>query len=120
MPPAIVASKVERMFGAIAPRYDLTNSVLSFGIHHWWKRKLVRMLPRGERRVLDLCTGTGDLLPPLTRRFTKSVGADFCRPMLARGKARYALKSMSFPLVQADALRLPFADGSFDLVTVAF
>lgn len=115
---------VRAMFGKIAPRYDLTNSVLSFGIHGYWRRKLVELLaPRPNSSqcspalVLDLCTGTGDLLPLLRHRFGEVIGADFCLPMLQAGAKK---KARGFTLVQADALALPFRDQSFDIVTVAF
>ncbi len=119
MTPQIVASKVQQMFGSIAERYDVTNSVLSFGIHHLWKRWVVKALPLSPTaKVLDLCTGTGDLLPLLRRRFSTVVGADFCLPMLQVGQARPGHAAL--PLIQGDALRLPFPDSTFDGVTVAF
>jgi demethylmenaquinone methyltransferase/2-methoxy-6-polyprenyl-1,4-benzoquinol methylase len=115
--PRVVGSEVQRMFGSIAARYDLTNSVLSLGIHHLWKHLVVRRVPRGAGPVLDLCTGTGDLLPLLERRTTGVVGGDFCLPMLERGRERGRSDA---PLVQCDALNLPFPDRTFTAVTVAF
>lgn len=115
--PRVVAHEVQAMFGSIAPRYDLTNSVLSMGIHHLWKRLVVRRVPRGVGPVLDLCTGTGDLLPLLEKRTHGVVGGDFCLPMLECGRARGRSKA---PLVQCDALNLPFADETFAALTVAF
>jgi demethylmenaquinone methyltransferase/2-methoxy-6-polyprenyl-1,4-benzoquinol methylase len=114
------ALTVQKMFSDIAPRYDLVNSVLSFGVHHYWRKVLVRLLPPSKDKiVLDLCTGTGDLLPILTKRFGKVMGADFCLPMLERAGKK--LKSCpETKLIQADALNLPFNDESFDIVSVAF
>ena len=108
---------IRSMFGAIANRYDITNTVLSFGIHFYWKYLVTSTLAARPIRALDLCTGTGDLLPRLKARHGTAVGGDFCFPMLEQGAAKFGTK---FPLVQSDALRLPFADASFDLVTVAF
>lgn len=116
-PPRVVAHDVQRMFGSIASRYDLTNTVLSGGIHHVWKRRVVRRVPRGVGPVLDLCTGTGDLLPLLERRCREVIGGDFCLPMLEQGRARGRATAA---LVQCDALRLPFADQTFAAITVAF
>ena len=114
--------RVNGMFSSIAARYDLANSVLSFGIHHGWRRRLLSLVESNPRAVvLDLCTGTGDLLPLLRRRFGSVVGADFCRPMLMQGVRKELVRSgAGAGLVQADGLRLPFADRSFDIVTVAF
>jgi demethylmenaquinone methyltransferase / 2-methoxy-6-polyprenyl-1,4-benzoquinol methylase len=114
------SQKVIGMFSAIAHRYDLTNSVLSFGIHHWWRRVLLKKAPsRRDIIALDLCTGTGDLLPILSRRYSQVVGADFCRPMLDVADKKYG-SHKGISLCQADALDLPFADNSFGVVTVSF
>lgn len=110
---------VQRMFAEIAPRYDMANTVLSFGIHHLWRKALINMLPEASnKKVLDLCTGTGDLLPLLNKRFGNAVGADFCLPMLEQANEKKL--SARFDLIQADALNLPFAESSFDIVSVAF
>jgi len=123
---AAVSRAVQEMFSAIAPRYDLLNHVLSFNIDRWWWSRTARIfahiLSRPDARVLDLCCGTGDMAFALQRRAGKRgariFGADFAHPMLQRA----ALKSAGTPLrwVEADALRLPFPDASFDLVTSAF
>lgn len=116
------ARQVRAMFATIAGRYDFTNSVLSFGIHHLWRYRLRRLLPkRPDGRALDLCTGTGDLLPLLGERFGSVIGVDFCLPMLLRGRSKHAVRQVGDGrLVQADGLALPFADSVFDVVTVAF
>jgi demethylmenaquinone methyltransferase / 2-methoxy-6-polyprenyl-1,4-benzoquinol methylase len=120
------ARAVREMFTSIAPRYDLLNHVLSFNVDRLWWRKTARtfahILSRPEAQVLDLCCGTGDMTFALRRRAGKAspaiLGADFSHAMLQRASQ----KSAGTPLrwVEADALRLPFPDGHFDLVTSAF
>ena len=107
------------MFGAIAPRYDLLNHLLSLRRDVSWRRRLVAALflaPEGM--VLDLATGTGDVA--LAVRDGRVVGGDFCLEMLAvsQRKARRSRRVAGW--TAADALALPFADGSFGAVTIAF
>jgi demethylmenaquinone methyltransferase / 2-methoxy-6-polyprenyl-1,4-benzoquinol methylase len=112
------------MFGRIAGRYDLLNHLLSGNVDKSWRRLVARTLSSSlveGARVLDVACGTGDLSLTLARAGAASVvGLDFCRPMLeiARRKADAGLRGL--PFVEADALRLPFADESFDAVTIAF
>ncbi len=119
------ATAVREMFTAIAPRYDLLNHVLSANVDRLWWRRTARafagILKRPDARVLDLCCGTGDMAFALRREASESAsitGADFAHAMLQRA----AIKSQGTTLrwVEADALRLPFTDGQFDLVTSAF
>jgi len=120
------AGRVRRMFGQIAPRYDLVNHVLSLGIDRRWRRLTVRRVrPEGVAPVLDVCTGTGDLALDYWRAGrgrVEVVGVDFCRPMLAhaRRKVHAAGAGQHVRLVEADALRLPFAENRFQIVAVAF
>jgi demethylmenaquinone methyltransferase/2-methoxy-6-polyprenyl-1,4-benzoquinol methylase len=119
------ASWVRGMFGRVAHRYDLLNHLLSFHIDKYWRTQTVRrvshILERQEARVLDLCCGTGDLTLALQRRAGRNVfGSDFCHPMLVAASEKSTKRSQSTPLFEADALQLPLADASFDLVTVAF
>lgn len=110
---------IQEMFGSIARRYDVANSALSLGIHKLWRQRLLsRLNADPNEMVLDVCTGTGDLLPLIRSRGYRVVGADFCYPMLATGKTRAGHASL--PVVQADALNLPFSDNSFSAVSVAF
>ena len=109
------------MFAGVAPRYDLLNHLLSFNIDkHWRKRtvKIVRdVLKRPDARVLDICCGTGDLMLALQAECTNTVyGSDFCHPMLTVAQR----KSRGGPLFESDALSLPLAGASLDLITVAF
>jgi demethylmenaquinone methyltransferase/2-methoxy-6-polyprenyl-1,4-benzoquinol methylase len=120
--------KVQEMFTRIAPRYDLLNHLLSAQMDRVWRAKTARefagILKRADARVLDLCCGTGDLAFALARD-TKAqiVGADFSAAMLVRAREKAATQQNGtgrVTFVEADALKLPFADGSFDLVTTAF
>jgi demethylmenaquinone methyltransferase / 2-methoxy-6-polyprenyl-1,4-benzoquinol methylase len=116
------AAKVHNLFTRIAPRYDLINDLQSFGLHRYWKRRVIRLaqVRRGER-VLDVCCGTGDLTLHLAQLGTHALGADFTAGMLEVAKHRVRkLAGGSLSWIQADALSLPFADGSFDVVTVAY
>jgi len=109
---------VRKIFASIAKRYDLANHVLSGGLDFLWRAKASRLVAaNAPKRVLDLATGSGDLLASLKSRCNGAVvyGADFCLPMLHQAKA----KGIG-PLVQADALHLPFQSQTFDAVTVAF
>jgi demethylmenaquinone methyltransferase/2-methoxy-6-polyprenyl-1,4-benzoquinol methylase len=111
-------AKVRGIFSAIADRYDLANHLLSGGLDFLWRARAVRMVEAWQpRSVLDLATGSGDLALAMQKAMPQAriVGADFCLPMLQEA-ARKGLH----PLVVADGTRLPFADGSFDAVTVAF
>jgi demethylmenaquinone methyltransferase / 2-methoxy-6-polyprenyl-1,4-benzoquinol methylase len=122
------SERVRRMFGEIAPRYDLMNHVLSLGIDISWRKRTVRELRlSGSEPILDCCTGTGDLALMLARRVgsrARVVGTDFCFPMLARAqrKKRAPSESMlpSVEFLEADTQALPFADAIFQAVTVAF
>jgi demethylmenaquinone methyltransferase/2-methoxy-6-polyprenyl-1,4-benzoquinol methylase len=120
---------VRDMFSQIAPRYDLLNHLLSMQLDRVWRRRVARrvrpILQRADARVLDLCCGTGDLAFSLRRApgtRAQIVGADFSHPMLvrARSKSVSTASAEAMPVFEADALRMPFADESFDLVTTAF
>jgi len=118
------ASRVRAMFSRLAWRYDLVNDVMSLGMHRRWKREAVRLaLERtsGRARVLDLCCGSGDLCFRAEESGAASVtGVDFTLPMLAVARRRRIERASTTRYVQADALRLPFADAAFDAVTVAY
>ena len=106
------------MFASIAARYDLANHLMSGGLDFLWRRRAARLARDWKPEcILDLATGSGDLALTLGAACPSStiVGADFCQPMLQVARS----KGLS-NLVAADALALPFADKSFDVVTVAF
>src|SRR5262249_51382594 len=123
---ADASRKVREMFTQIAPRYDLLNHLLSLQLDLVWRartaRKLSPILSRHDAIVLDLCCGTGDLAFPLARKGkAKIVGADFAHTMLVRANEKCdANMNGRVPFLESDALQLPFADESFDLVTAAF
>jgi demethylmenaquinone methyltransferase/2-methoxy-6-polyprenyl-1,4-benzoquinol methylase len=113
------------MFGRIAPRYDLLNHLLSFNLDKRWRARTVarvaEILDRPDARVLDLCCGTGDVLLALESRGGKPVlGSDFSHPMLVEARRKIGSRRFRSPLFEADALALPLADASLDLITVAF
>jgi demethylmenaquinone methyltransferase/2-methoxy-6-polyprenyl-1,4-benzoquinol methylase len=116
---------VRGMFGSIASRYDLLNHVLSFNLDRGWRARLVdrvaHVVERPGARVLDLCCGTGDVLLSIeARRGAAVFGSDFCHPMLIEAQRKISARGMRSRLFEADALALPIAGGSLDLITVAF
>jgi demethylmenaquinone methyltransferase/2-methoxy-6-polyprenyl-1,4-benzoquinol methylase len=112
-------AEVAAMFDAVARRYDLTNTVLSFGQDRRWRRRTRRALALvpGER-VLDVAAGTGVSTAELARSGALAVASDFSLGMLTAGSRRAGRRLL--PFVAADALRLPFADAAFDAVTISF
>ncbi|MGQ9633317.1 MAG: bifunctional demethylmenaquinone methyltransferase/2-methoxy-6-polyprenyl-1,4-benzoquinol methylase UbiE [Bryobacteraceae bacterium] len=116
---------VRRMFSSVADRYDLLNHVLSLNVDRWWRWKAVRrlreILARPGVRVADLCCGTGDLALAMQRRCAAVVlGCDFSHEMLRRARKKAARRKAQTSFFEADALQLPLADSSLDLVTAAF
>lgn len=116
------AAKVNALFNNIARRYDLINDVQSGGLHRWWKRRLVRMADvRAGSAALDLCCGTGDIAFALAKHGARVTGLDFSEAMLAVARERAkAQPGCAVGFLQGDAMHLPFADDSFDAVTVGY
>lgn len=117
------AERVNDLFAAVAPRYDLINDLQSFGLHRWWKRRLVRLAEvEPGCRALDLCCGTGDVAFALARAGAEVTGLDFSEPMLTVARRRSAEgNAKNRPeFMQGDAMSLPFPDASFDVVTVSY
>lgn len=119
-------SRIRRMFGDIAPRYDLLNHLLSLNVDRYWRWRTTRLVPpKGAEPILDLCTGTGDLAlayDRAARRQAPIFAADFCHEMLIRAdqKTRRRRAGNRIRFLEADAQQLPFADGQFQITTVAF
>jgi demethylmenaquinone methyltransferase / 2-methoxy-6-polyprenyl-1,4-benzoquinol methylase len=116
---------VREMFGPVARHYDLLNHVLSFNLDKGWRAhtvdRVTPILSRADARVLDLCCGTGDVFLALEERAGRPVlGSDFCHPMLVEANKKVAARRYRTPLFEADALALPLADASLDLITIAF
>jgi demethylmenaquinone methyltransferase/2-methoxy-6-polyprenyl-1,4-benzoquinol methylase len=119
-----VSEQVREMFASIARRYDAANEVLSLGVHRSWRRAAVQ-LSRAHpgQRVLDCATGTGDLAFAFKRAVGPAgevVATDFCEEMLASAKPKATRAGLDVRFEVADALALPFADGSFDIASIAF
>jgi demethylmenaquinone methyltransferase/2-methoxy-6-polyprenyl-1,4-benzoquinol methylase len=117
---------VRGMFARVARRYDLLNHLLSLNVDRHWRARAVRrlrpILNRPGALVLDICCGTGDLLLALEAEHGGGavVGSDFCHAMLIEAQRKIAQRHSRSALVEADALSLPYPDGSLDLVTAAF
>ena len=112
------SKSIREMFAGVAPRYDLANQILSLGLDRSWRKFVCQRVAAWKpARILDLATGSGVLAEELARTNPGSlvVGADFCIPML-----KVAGKRNIEHLVVADGLALPFANDSFDVITVAF
>src|SRR5471032_1983474 len=109
---------ISAMFGRVAARYDIMNFAMGGGLDSYWRRRLVRAVAAQQpARVLDLATGSGDVLLALQRHraYTESaIGADFCLPMLQQARVKKAPN-----LLAGDATRLPFPAGAFDAVTIS-
>ena len=109
---------VRAAFSSIAPRYVVTNHVVSLGIDILWRRKVAKIVRDLEPdRILDLATGSGDLALAIEKRCPDAeiIAADFCPEMLEVAK-KAGVKNT----IEADAMNLPFGDAEFDVVTVAY
>ena len=115
--------QVERMFDAISPKYDLLNRMFSLGIDQGWRRKVVRLVgAEPVQHLLDVATGTADLAIMAAPKAERVTGIDISEGMLSYGRIKVTKRQLEkkVTLQQADSTALPFADGTFDAVTVAF
>ncbi|MBF0216363.1 MAG: ubiquinone/menaquinone biosynthesis methyltransferase [Candidatus Omnitrophica bacterium] len=118
------SSWMREMFDSASKKYVLSNTVLTFGMDGVWRRRVVEEIrPKPGGKILDICTGTGDLAFLIARRFPEQnvYGIDYSPKMLsvARDRAK-ALGLGNLVLLEGDSSRLPFVNGSFDYVTVSF
>lgn len=118
-----MSEAVRTMFAGIADRYDATNSVMSMGVHHGWRRRTVREsgVKPGDA-VLDCATGTGDLALAFKRAVKDGevVGTDFCAEMLAHAPAKAARAGVEIDWQVQDAMDLTFEDDRFDVSSISF
>ncbi|AGC45743.1 ubiquinone/menaquinone biosynthesis methyltransferase [Myxococcus stipitatus DSM 14675] len=119
-----MSTEVRQMFSSIATRYDVTNEVLSFGIHRLWRRTAVRLSrAKAGDSVLDCASGTGDLALAFKRKVGATghvLGTDFCPEMLESAPAKAAKAGLQVDFQVADAMALPFEDNRFDVASIAF
>jgi demethylmenaquinone methyltransferase/2-methoxy-6-polyprenyl-1,4-benzoquinol methylase len=120
--PAEKTQAVRDIFERVAPRYDLMNDLMSGGMHRIWKDDFVKLLkPQPHEHVLDLAGGTGDIAFRIAKRGAQVTVADINPGMLAVGRERAVKKGFpDLQFVEANAEEMPFADKSFDAVTIAF
>jgi demethylmenaquinone methyltransferase/2-methoxy-6-polyprenyl-1,4-benzoquinol methylase len=120
------AHRIKNLFSAVAKHYDFLNSLLSLRMDSMWRRETVKvsdMTPTSK--VLDVCTGTGELALAYADKIEiggSVIGSDFCFEMLVVGKQKVERQTdtTAFIPIEADTLTLPFADNSFDIVSVGF
>ncbi|MDA0205242.1 MAG: bifunctional demethylmenaquinone methyltransferase/2-methoxy-6-polyprenyl-1,4-benzoquinol methylase UbiE [Acidobacteria bacterium] len=123
---------IREMFGRVAPRYDLLNRLLSGRVDVYWRNVLVasvqEYLDKPDAQVLDLCCGTGDVIVALEKELERragssraaTIGSDFSRPMLTAAQDKLTRKGRTVRLIEADGLRFPAPDASYDVITIAF
>ncbi len=118
------AQDIQQIFSQIAPAYDKANTVLSFGIHHLWKKTLVEWSgAKAGDAVLDCATGTGDLAIQFKKVVGSSggvIGSDFCKEMLVVAPLKAHAAHLDIKFEHADVTALPYPDQSFDVVSIAF
>ncbi len=120
----IQPEKIRGMFAKVAANYDLANSILSLGIHHLWKKKLVLLAEvQLGFSVLDCATGTGDLAIEFKRAVGtagKVIGTDFCEEMLRPAPAKARERQLDIQFETADVMSLQYPDNTFDVVSISF
>ena len=116
--------KIKSMFSTVAAKYDRANNILSVGIHHLWRKSLVEWSgARNGSAVLDCATGTGDLAIEFKKAVGHEgsvIGTDFCADMLTSAPQKAAALRLDIKFETADVTALPFADASFDVVSISF
>jgi demethylmenaquinone methyltransferase/2-methoxy-6-polyprenyl-1,4-benzoquinol methylase len=116
--------KIRSMFSKVAAKYDKANSVLSVGIHHLWRKKLVSLSgAKPGMKVLDCATGTGDLAIEFKKTVGNTgevIGTDFCKEMLDPAPAKAKAQNLDIHFELADVTQLQFADNKFDVSSISF
>jgi len=119
-----MSEQIKSMFAGLASRYDRTNTVLSLGIHKLWRRKVVRLSgAKAGMSILDCATGTGDLALEFKKVVGQSgtvTGTDFCAEMLDFAPAKANALGLDVRFELADAMRLQYADNSYDIASISF
>ena len=119
-----MSEEVRSMFASISDQYDRVNSVLSFGIHHYWRHITVKESNAGRGdSVIDCATGTGDLAIAFKKKVGPSgyvLGTDFCEEMLETAPDKAKRKDLDIDFEVADAMDLPYEDDRFDIASIAF
>ena len=116
------AARVGDLFARIARRYDFLNDLQSFGLHRLWKRRVVNLAQAAPGTcALDLCCGTGDLTFALAQRGADATGLDFSPQMLeVAGERNLKSEISNLKFMEGDAQKTPFAENTFDIVTVGY
>ncbi len=118
------AEKIRSMFSEIAGRYDLANTVMSLGVHHLWRKELVRWSgARPGQKTLDCATGTGDLAIEFKRAVSSLgdvIGTDFCKEMMLPAPAKAKEAGFDIRFEQADVTQLPYDKARFDISSISF
>jgi demethylmenaquinone methyltransferase/2-methoxy-6-polyprenyl-1,4-benzoquinol methylase len=116
--------KIRSMFAQVASKYDRANSVLSMGIHHLWRKNLVKLSgAQTGMKVLDCATGTGDLAIAFKKAVGSSgdvIGTDFCAEMMLPAPAKAEALGLQIKFEQADVLQLQYPDNTFDIASISF
>ena len=113
---------IEEKFGKIAEKYDLFNDLITFGLHRYWKKFLVKKIKvKKINNCLDLCCGTGDISIEIYRQNPKCkvIGLDFSQEMLKLAKSKIDVTS-SIKFLIGDAMQIPFSDSNFEAVTIGY
>ena len=116
------ADRVKALFGRIASRYDLINSIQSAGLHKRWKRRVLKLANvSADQSALDVCCGTGDIALGLADSGARVTGVDFSEPMLAIARQRIRPEKPGLSaFLNGDAQELPFPNETFDVVTCGY
>lgn len=118
------ANQIKSLFSDVAQGYDKANQVLSLGIHHLWRKKLVNWSEaKPGDKILDCATGTGDVAIAFQKHLKNKgqiIGSDFCEAMLEKAPQKAAESQCHIDFEVADVTQLPYPDNHFDIVTISF